>query len=106
MAGLSITRPISALGQLTSSFVNGVGELTLFATGMFKRLRGGMPRRHVLIPILHEIGVRSVPVILVTGAFIGMVLAVQTYQQFKLMLKMQRDLILNMLAKMVKKTFH
>lgn len=85
MTGLPLTRPIGALGQLTTSFVRGVGELTLFAAGMFRRLRGGLPRRHVLIPILHEIGVRSVPVILVTGAFIGMVLAVQTYQQFKLM---------------------
>jgi phospholipid/cholesterol/gamma-HCH transport system permease protein len=38
-----------------------------------------LPRGRVLWPILNEVGVRSVPVICVTGLFIGMVLAVQSY---------------------------
>lgn len=37
----------------------------------------------LLFPQMYEVGVRSVPVIAVTGAFIGMVMAVETYSQFK-----------------------
>lgn len=77
--------PISALGRLIQQFFCGFGGLALFAARLLSRLRNGLPRRHVFVPILYEIGVRSVPVILITGTFIGMVMAVQTYQQFKLM---------------------
>ena len=37
----------------------------------------------LLLPQLFEIGVKSIPVIGVTGGFIGMVMAVETYTQFK-----------------------
>jgi phospholipid/cholesterol/gamma-HCH transport system permease protein len=37
----------------------------------------------LLFPQCYEIGYRSVPVILITGAFVGMVLAVQTVEQFR-----------------------
>ena len=37
----------------------------------------------MLVANMHEIGVRSLTVVLITGLFIGMVLAVQTYDQFK-----------------------
>ncbi len=36
-----------------------------------------------LFPQMYEVGVRSVPVVAVTGAFIGMVLAVETHTQFR-----------------------
>lgn len=85
MTTIATKNPISALGRLTQQFFCGFGGITVFAMRMLTRLRRGLPRRHVFVPILYEIGVRSVPVILVTGAFIGMVLAVQAYQQFKLM---------------------
>ena len=39
-----------------------------------------LPSGRVLWPILYEVGVRSVPVVCVTGLFIGMVLAVQSYE--------------------------
>ena len=77
--------PISALGRLTQGFFCSFGGLAVFFLRMLAGLRRGIPRRHVIVPILYEIGVRSVPVVLVTGTFIGMVLAVQTYQQFKMM---------------------
>ena len=35
-----------------------------------------------MTPILYAVGVRSIPVVAVTGMFIGMVLAVQSYAQF------------------------
>lgn len=77
--------PINLLGRGIRNFFCGFGGLVVFMTRMLVSLRRGLPRRHVLVPILYEIGVRSVPVVLVTGAFIGMVLAVQTYTQFKMM---------------------
>ena len=42
-----------------------------------------MRNLRLLLPQLYEVGVRSVPVVAVTGAFIGMVLAVETHTQFK-----------------------
>ena len=44
-----------------------------------------LPRRGVLLPNMYQIGVQSVPVVIVTGAFIGMVIAVQSYDQFRFM---------------------
>lgn len=85
MNAMIADNPVVSLGRLTRQFFSGFGGLTVFAMSLLLRIRKGLPRRHVFVPILYEIGVRSVPVILVTGTFIGMVLAVQTYQQFKLM---------------------
>ena len=34
-------------------------------------------------PLMYEVGVQSVPVVAVTGGFIGMVMAVEAYNQFK-----------------------
>ncbi|MEQ9408106.1 MAG: ABC transporter permease [Fuerstiella sp.] len=85
MTTTTLQNPISTLGRLTQQFFCGFGNLTVFALKVVSRLHAGLPKRHVVVPILYEIGVRSVPVILVTGTFIGMVLAVQTHQQFKMM---------------------
>jgi phospholipid/cholesterol/gamma-HCH transport system permease protein len=42
--------------------------------------------RHVLfVPLCFQIGVRSVSVIMITGGFIGMVMAVQSFNQFRLL---------------------
>lgn len=85
MTTSTAANPIVLLGRLTQEFLCGLGSLTVFTARLFTALRSGLPRRHVIVPILYEVGVRSVPVVLITGAFIGMVLAVQTYQQFKMM---------------------
>ncbi len=57
------------------------GDLTRFALQV---LFGSFwpPRRAGLVSVFFFVGVRSVPVVLVTGGFIGMVLAVQSYAQF------------------------
>ena len=77
--------PLTVLGRLTQEFFCGFGGLAVFGMRMLAAMRRGLPRRHVLVPIFYEVGVRSVPVVLVTGTFIGMVMAVQTYNQFKMM---------------------
>ncbi len=48
---------------------------------MFTRL----PRKETILPNFYQIGVLSLPVVALTGTFIGMVLAVQSYSQFKSM---------------------
>ncbi|MEM8875451.1 MAG: ABC transporter permease [Planctomycetota bacterium] len=37
----------------------------------------------LIFPQMYEVGVRSVPVIAITGGFIGMVMAIETFSQFK-----------------------
>jgi phospholipid/cholesterol/gamma-HCH transport system permease protein len=58
-----------------------LGDLGLFAY----RILVGLRRRssyNTIIPICYSVGVNSIPVVMITGAFIGMVLAVQAYSEF------------------------
>jgi phospholipid/cholesterol/gamma-HCH transport system permease protein len=59
-----------------------VGQLTLFS---FRVLRGcfSLAGRETLLPLCVQFGWGSVPVVLITGTFIGMVLAEQSYAQFR-----------------------
>jgi phospholipid/cholesterol/gamma-HCH transport system permease protein len=59
-----------------------LGDISLFAAQTIGWLARARPYRRTLLPTLYAVGVRSVPVVAVTGMFIGMVLAVQTYGQF------------------------
>ncbi|MFN0197090.1 MAG: MlaE family ABC transporter permease [Planctomycetaceae bacterium] len=77
--------PLHALGARVLSFIEGLGDLAVFAFRIGAWLVSSLPRRGVLWPNLYEIGVCSLPVVLVTGTFIGMVLAVQSYDQFRMM---------------------
>ena len=43
------------------------------------------PAPGTLLPSFYLVGVRSVPVVAITGMFIGMVMAVQMYNQFNKM---------------------
>ena len=70
---------IHVIGQRTIDFVVAIGDLSTFAWKLWGFLFVRLPRGQVLWQILYEVGVRSVPVICITGLFIGMVLAVQSY---------------------------
>jgi phospholipid/cholesterol/gamma-HCH transport system permease protein len=59
-----------------------LGDLSLFTASTLRWLVHRRPVRGMLLPIFYQVGVRSVPVVGVTGLFIGMVLAVQSYSQF------------------------
>ena len=76
--------PISALGRIVLRVVCETGSLAVFFLQVLKRIPGGT-RRSTLIPTLYVVGVGSLPVVMVTGLFIGMVLAVQSYNQFATM---------------------
>jgi phospholipid/cholesterol/gamma-HCH transport system permease protein len=76
---------IHALGKKLIDSVLALGEFALFTASMFSWLCRGLPRRRVVLECMYEVGVRSIPVVMITGLFIGMVLAVQSYNQFHLM---------------------
>ena len=64
------------------SFV-AVGDLVLFCWRTLYWLVTRLPRRDTLLPNFYQVGVLSLPVVALTGTFIGMVLAVQSYWQFR-----------------------
>lgn len=98
-AAISKTRTnvFADFGELTIDAFSYVGGLVLFifrtVGWMFRRV----PRSDQLLPTFYEIGIKSLPVIAITGTFIGMVLAVQTYYQFRTLgLESRLGAIINM----------
>ncbi len=77
---------IETLGRNTNDTLAAFGDFWRFSGRTFGWLfRGALQWRNMrlVLPQMYDIGVRSVPVIAVTGAFIGMVMAVESYTQFK-----------------------
>ena len=89
MSAASLQSPretfVHAIGRMTIDFVSLLGDLALFALRMLRWMFTRLPRGRVIWPIMYEVGIKSLPVILITGGFIGMVLAVQAYDQFAMM---------------------
>jgi phospholipid/cholesterol/gamma-HCH transport system permease protein len=77
--------PITNLGRWISERIAGFGELTQFTGAVFAWLFRSRTYPGTLVPTMFSIGVRSVPVVAITGTFIGMVLAVQAFNQFRMM---------------------
>ena len=77
--------PIHRLGRVIVDAIAALGEQSLFAWSVVRSMLAGLPRGGVLTQSFYEVGVRSIPVVFVTGLFIGMVLAVQGYDQFHFM---------------------
>jgi len=74
--------PVERLGEQALDIVANVGNVADFASRTLAWLFTRLPKRETLLPVFYQIGVRSVPVVAVTGMFIGMVMAVQTHAQF------------------------
>jgi len=74
---------VANIGEFAMRRVAGVGDVTMFAIKTVGWLFSRRQRRDVLLPAFYQIGVLSLPVVALTGLFIGMVLAVQSYAQFK-----------------------
>lgn len=72
---------IQALGQRAQQAMLLLGDVTVFAAQTAGWMVRRRPAPHTLLPSFYLVGVRSVPVVALTGMFIGMVLAVQTYHQ-------------------------
>ena len=71
--------------QWGSAAINGIetiGDIAMFARRMLIWLVTRLPQRGTLMINFYNIGVQSLPVVALTGTFIGMVLAAQSYWQF------------------------
>jgi phospholipid/cholesterol/gamma-HCH transport system permease protein len=78
----TVARSLSdSLVEIIHQKFDAVGEFALFAGHTLAWMAGRLCPR-TLIPNFYLVGVRSVPVVTVTGLFVGMVLAVQFYSQF------------------------
>src|SRR3954470_381679 len=62
--------------------LEGLGELALLAKDVFISMFTSRPSPRNLLYQIYFIGIKSQSVVLITGAFTGMVLAAQTYFQF------------------------
>jgi phospholipid/cholesterol/gamma-HCH transport system permease protein len=74
---------IADLGDFVLGGFETLGDMTIFAWRTFSWLATRLPRRDNLFTNMYQIGVLSLPVVALTGTFIGMVLAVQSYTQFR-----------------------
>jgi len=74
--------PIESLGLVAMHGVTILGDFSLFALQTFGWMTRRRPAPGTLLPSFYLVGVRSVPVVAITGMFIGMVMAVQLYNQF------------------------
>lgn len=76
---------IANIGQETVRRLDEFGAFCRFCGQTFLWLRSGLSWRNLRLvaPRLYDVGVSSVPVIIVTGVFVGAVLAVQTVIEFK-----------------------
>jgi phospholipid/cholesterol/gamma-HCH transport system permease protein len=70
-------------GAAAISTVSAIGSLAVFSGRTMMWLGTRLPRRETLMPNFYQVGVLSLPVVALTGTFIGMVLAVQSYFQFR-----------------------
>ena len=77
------THSVSKMGSAISKRIALAGNLAVFSLSTIFWLVAKGPRRETLTPAFYNIGVLSLPVVMLTGVFIGMVLAVQSYPQFK-----------------------
>lgn len=74
---------VADLGELYVHWMIGLGAVTLFGSQTITWMFWKLPRRDLLLPSFYQIGVLSLPVVALTGLFIGMVLAVQAFGQFR-----------------------
>ncbi len=75
---------VATLGRGTVEQIAALGDFWRFNNRMLSWIPAGVTRwrnLRLLMPQFYEIGTRSVPVILITGTFVGLVLAVQAIDQ-------------------------
>lgn len=76
---------IDTFGVGVRDALDGFGRFTAFCWSTLRwtfRGTGKWGRVNLLFPQLYQIGTRSVMVVMMVGAFVGMVLAVEAYDQF------------------------
>lgn len=76
-------RWITDWGDIVVDSISTLGDMAIFAGRMFVWLFTAWPRQGTLLPNFYHVGVLSLPVVALTGTFIGMVLAVTSIGQFR-----------------------
>src|SRR3954464_784846 len=77
---------IEQVGRTTTNLMAAFGDFLMFVGRTFGNLGPTFVRwknLKAILPQMYDVGTKSVPVVSITGAFIGMVLAVESYTQFK-----------------------
>jgi len=77
---------ISAVGAKTIVSMEAVGRFAAFAWQMVRWVVPGLTQWRTWVrtmPLFYEVGNRTLPVIIITGVFVGLVLAIQSYDQLK-----------------------
>jgi len=70
-------------GAVVIETITTLGELALFSWRTLTWMIPRPPNMKLLTPSFYQVGVLSLPVVALTGTFIGMVLAVQSYSQLR-----------------------
>ncbi len=79
-----LTSWVSDWGSFVIDGIELVGDIALFTYQMLFWMFTRLPRRGTTLVNFYQVGVLSLPVVAITGTFIGMVLAVQSHHQFHL----------------------
>jgi len=74
---------IADFGGVVIDWMVGLGNMSVFSGRTFGWMLTHLPRKGTIWPCFYQIGVLSLPVVALTGTFIGMVLVVQSYVQFR-----------------------
>jgi phospholipid/cholesterol/gamma-HCH transport system permease protein len=76
---------ITDFGGMIVGGMMSLGSISIFIWRTMIWLFTRLPSRETLLPNFYQIGVLSLPVVALTGTFIGMALVVQTFVQFRMM---------------------
>ena len=88
---------LAGWGEVVLGSVAGIGDWAMFCMATVGWTFRRPPRSSTLFVQLYEVGVRSLPVVALIGTFTGMVLAVQSYYQFRLLhLETQLGAVINL----------
>jgi phospholipid/cholesterol/gamma-HCH transport system permease protein len=77
---------IDFIARPVARFLAAFGDFAVFAAQTFRWMITGalqLKNLRLLLPQMYEVGVSSVPVVAITGGFIGMVMAVESFNSFK-----------------------
>lgn len=85
------------VGAVAIDAMQAVGKFALFVGRTLGWMLTRRPRNETIWPNFYQVGVLSLPVVALTGTFIGMVLAVQSYAAFRqLKLETRLGALINM----------
>ena len=81
-----LVESFASIGRGLLGWLESIGRFTRFSGAAARWSLVGRPgsgRLKLLLPQLYEIGTRSIPVVMLVGAFVGAVLGVEMFDQFR-----------------------